>query len=68
MARLALWRTALVMLCMLCCLTPGTANAGPPYRTDDPEPVELGHYQFYTVSTGTVVSNDRSGASNSTPV
>jgi hypothetical protein len=29
--------------------------------TDDPEPVELGHYQFYTLSTGTVVSNDRSG-------
>ena len=29
-------------------LAPGTASAGPPYRTDDPEPVELGHYRLYT--------------------
>src|ERR1700744_3264033 len=23
------------------------ALAGPPFQTDDPEPVELGHYEFY---------------------
>jgi hypothetical protein len=34
------------------------ANAGPPYRTDDPEPTPLGHYEFYTFSTGTVVRDD----------
>jgi hypothetical protein len=44
---------------VLCYLAPGTANAGP---TDDPEPVELGHYEFYTFSTETIVSEDTSGA------
>jgi len=38
------------------------ANAGPPYRTDDPEPTPLGHYEFYTFSTGTVVRDDTSGS------
>jgi hypothetical protein len=52
-------RSALIVLW---CLAPGIANAGPPFRTDDPEPTELGHYQFYTFSTGTVVSKDTSGA------
>ena len=27
------------------------ANAGPPFLTDDPEPVELHHFEFYTFST-----------------
>jgi hypothetical protein len=40
----------------------GIANAGPPFRTDDPEPVEFGHYEFYTFYTGTHVSGDTSGA------
>lgn len=48
------WCSAILML-------PGSASAGPPFRTDDPEPVELGHYEFYTFSTGTVVSGDTSG-------
>lgn len=30
---------------------PALAPAGPPFRTDDPEPVEPGHYEFYTFST-----------------
>ncbi len=46
----------------LCCLAPLAANAGPPYRTDDPVPTELGHYEFYTFSTGTVVRDDTSGS------
>ncbi len=37
------------------------ANAGPPFRTDDPEPVEYQHWEFYTFSTGTHVSGDTSG-------
>lgn len=27
-----------------------TARAGPPFVTDDPEPVELGHWEFYVAS------------------
>jgi hypothetical protein len=37
------------------------ASAGPPFRTDDPEPVEYQHWEFYTFSTGTHVSGDTSG-------
>jgi hypothetical protein len=37
------------------------ANAGPPFRTDDPEPVEFGHYEFYMFSTGTHVRGETSG-------
>jgi urease accessory protein len=60
MARLSVWRAALIVLW---CLAPGTANAGPPFRTDDPVPVEFGHYEFYTFSTGTIASKDKSGTS-----
>ena len=49
-------------LIVLWCLAPAAANAGPPYRTDDPEPTPLGHYEFYTFSTGTVVRDDTSGS------
>ena len=27
------------------------AQAGPPFQTDDPTPVELGHYEFYIFGT-----------------
>ncbi|MGA7959293.1 MAG: hypothetical protein WCA26_19785, partial [Xanthobacteraceae bacterium] len=42
-------------------LMPGVANAGPPFRTDDPEPVDYQHYEFYTFFTGTHISGDTSG-------
>ena len=42
-------------------LVPVAATAGPPFRTDDPEPVDYQHYEFYTFSTGTHVSGDTSG-------
>jgi hypothetical protein len=29
---------------------PAIALGGPPFQTDDPEPVELGHYEFYVFS------------------
>ncbi len=31
-------------------LIPSTATAGPPYETDDPEPVEYRHWEFYVAS------------------
>jgi hypothetical protein len=37
-------------------LAPFSAIAGPPFRTDDPEPVEYGHYEFYTFFSGTHVT------------
>ena len=49
-------------LVVLWCLAPAAANAGPPYRTDDPEPTPLGHHEFYTFSTGMVVRDDTSGS------
>ena len=39
------------------------AQAGPPFQTDDPTPVDLGHYEFYIFSTldGTPVELDPTG-------
>jgi subtilisin family serine protease len=42
-------------------LTPNAAMAGPPFLTDDPEPADYQHYEFYTFSQGTHVSGDTSG-------
>jgi hypothetical protein len=53
-AAVATWCSAILLL-------PGSATAGPPFRTDDPVPVDLGHYEFYRFSTGTHVSGDTSG-------
>ena len=41
----------------------GTALAGPPFQTDDPEPIDYGHYEFYTFGTsdGTHVETDTAG-------
>ena len=58
MTRLSIWRAGMVVLC---CLASGPVHAGPPYRTDDPEPTELRHFEIYTFSTGTVVSGDTTG-------
>jgi hypothetical protein len=40
---------------------PDLAIAGPPYRTDDPEPVDYQHWEFYTFTSGTRKSGDTSG-------
>jgi hypothetical protein len=37
------------------------AVAGPPFRTDDPEPVDYQHWEVYGFSTGTKVTGDTSG-------
>jgi hypothetical protein len=38
-----------------------SAHAGPPFITDDPEPVELGHWEVYGFSAGAVGPRDVSG-------
>ncbi len=46
---------------LMLAFTMSVANAGPPFRTDDPEPVDFQHWEFYTFSSGTHVSDDTSG-------
>jgi hypothetical protein len=50
--------TALILL-----MRPLHAVAGPPFQTDDPEPVDLGHYEFYVFSgsDGTPIETDPIG-------
>jgi hypothetical protein len=49
-------------LIVVWCLAPTAAIAGPPYRTDDPEPTPFGHYELYTFSTGMVARDGTSGS------
>jgi hypothetical protein len=39
-----------------------SALAGPPYRTDDPEPTDYGHYEIYAFTNGIVAEDGTSGA------
>src|SRR5665213_859604 len=48
----ALWASVLI---------PASALAGPPFRTDDPEPVDYKHWEFYTFTSGTHVNGDTAG-------
>jgi hypothetical protein len=43
-------------------LVVGAAHAGPPYMTDDPDPVDLGHWEAYVFSQGAIDRDDASGA------
>jgi len=45
-------RASALGLAAACCLAPGIAHAGPPYVTDDPEPVELHHFELYLATQG----------------
>ncbi len=47
----------------LLCLLSIPAWAGPPFQTDDPEPIDFRHYEFYTFanSDGTPVETDTEG-------
>jgi hypothetical protein len=47
--------------CIAVALLPTYAIAGPPFRTDDPEPVDYTHWEFYTFTSGTHISGDTSG-------
>jgi hypothetical protein len=51
----------LAMVTSLLPLLPVAALAGPPFRTDDPEPVDYQHWEFYTFTSGTHISGDTSG-------
>jgi hypothetical protein len=42
-------------------LLAGRAYAGPPFVTDDPEPVPYQHFEFYNLSLGTAVRGDAQG-------
>lgn len=46
---------------MAVCFAASPAAAGPPYRTDDPEPVDYQHFEFFNFSSGTRVRGDTSG-------
>jgi hypothetical protein len=45
----------------LSALASSVAVAGPPFRTDDPEPVGYQNFEFYTFTTGTHVRGDTAG-------
>ena len=60
-----LWKVVMVALFFLphFCATRLYAQAGPPFQTDDPTPVDLGHYEFYIFGgvDGTPVELDSTG-------
>jgi len=60
--RLTYWVCLAASAALLAVATGKAANAGPPFMTDDPEPVEYQHFEFYTLSTGTMVRGDTAGA------
>ncbi len=53
------WRRA--ALCSLVLLIAAPALAGPPFTTDDPEPVDLDHWEIYGFTAGTQVRGDAGG-------
>src|SRR5271169_1975607 len=54
---------SLALLLLLLSASKLWAQAGPPFQTDDPTPVDLGHYEFYVFGTvdGTPVELDATG-------
>jgi|ERR1700687_594917 hypothetical protein len=56
------WAAFALMLCLV--LTPEMSLAGPPYVTDDPEPVDYRHWEFYLASQ---VAHDKNGWSGTGP-
>lgn len=50
-----------MVVCVTLACGPAAVWAGPPYQTDDPEPVELHHYEFYVATQQTLTSAGRSG-------
>lgn len=51
----------IAVLCFLAVANSQPVLAGPPFVTDDPEPVDYGHWEVYGFSTGTHVEDDTSG-------
>jgi len=46
---------------LLGAMSAGAAAAGPPFITDDPEPVDLGHWEVYGFSAGAIDAHDATG-------
>jgi hypothetical protein len=59
MRHVSLGAAGLVALFVL--IASGSAWAGPPFITDDPEPVDLGHWEVYGFSAGAIGTRDASG-------
>lgn len=57
-------RPAILVAALGCLFGSGFAWAGPPFLTDDPEPVELRHWEFYAASQWSV---DRGAADGTLP-
>lgn len=53
-------RAALLVSLSVLIFHPVAAWAGPPFQTDDPEPIDFRHYEFYTFATsdGTPIETD----------
>jgi hypothetical protein len=49
---------AVIIVCALC----RPAAAGPPFATDDPEPVEFGHFEINIAATGSFIKAGQAGA------
>ena len=52
----------LLVLCLIFAAGMNAAQAGPPFRTDDPVPVDYQHWEVYGFSQATHVRDDTSGA------
>ena len=61
-----MWRVAPVLLALLFALplVPFSALAGPPFLTDDPEPVEYEHWEIYVAS---ISQEEHGGVSTTAP-
>jgi Putative MetA-pathway of phenol degradation len=58
--RASLGRLTVAVMSLVGFLNP--TLAGPPYRTDDPEPTDYGHYEIYAFSNGIVADDGTTGA------
>jgi hypothetical protein len=56
-------RKALCGLVYLALLSPAVASAGPPFQTDDPQPIDFNHYEFYAfgAADGTALGTGTTG-------
>ena len=70
-ARFRIRRAALILRCLVALptlaipLAPTAGLAGPPYATDDPEPVQYRHWELYLATQHSI---NRDGASGSVPL
>ncbi len=62
---MSVWRWfPVAMVLFFTLLGPAPVSAGPPFRTDDPEPVDYQHWEFYTA---TQYQNDKGDLSGTAP-